>query len=91
VEYEETPSETDAVLLVEGLYFPVKITEWVLEETSNIFECSPFLCHIARLSCGIYEFSEITIGFLSKRSIMDINILEYYYSDLTFQSYQLSH
>lgn len=68
MENEEAPNETDAVLLVEWLNLPIKITEWVLEEASNIFECSPLLCHIARLSCGIHELSEITISFLGKSS-----------------------
>lgn len=66
--HEEQPDEADAVLLVERLNFPIKITEWVLEETSNIFECSPLLCHITRLSCGIHELSEITVSLLGKRS-----------------------
>jgi hypothetical protein len=69
MEDEENPDETDAVLLVEGLNFPVEVTEGVLEESSNILECSPLLCHIAGLSCGSDELSEVTIGLLGKSSI----------------------
>ena len=68
VEDQEQPDETDAVLLNQGLNFPVKITEWVLEETRNVLECSPFLGHIARLPGGSNEFSEITISLLCKGS-----------------------
>ena len=69
VEDQENPDETDAVLLVEGLYFPVEVAEGVLEESSNILEGSPLLCHITRLSSGGDEFSEVTISLLSKSSI----------------------
>jgi len=69
VEDEEDPDETDAVLLVEGLNLPVEVAEGVLEEPSNILECSPLLCHIAGLSCASDELGEVTIGLLGKSSI----------------------
>ena len=69
VENKEKPDETDTVLLNQWLNFPVEVTEWVLEEASNIFECSPLLSHIARLSCGSDKLSEVTISLLGKGSI----------------------
>ena len=69
VEDQEQPDETDSVLLDQGLHFPVEITEWVLEETSDVLECSPLLCHIARLSCGSNELSKVAISLLCKGSI----------------------
>ena len=69
MEDQQQPDETDSVLLDEWLNFPVEVTEWVLEETSNVLECSPLLGHIARLSCGSNELSKVTICLLSKGSI----------------------
>ena len=69
VEDQQDPEETDAVLLVEGLNFPVEVTKRIFEESSDILESSPFLCHIARLSCGNNELSEITVSLLCEGSI----------------------
>ena len=75
VEDQQQPDETDAVLLDKRLNFPVKITEWVLEETRNVLECSPFLSHIARLSGSSNEFGKITISLLCKGSIILWNLI----------------
>jgi hypothetical protein len=69
VEDQQDPEETDAVLLMERLYFPVEVAEGVFEESSNILEGSPLLCHVTRLSCGHNKLSEITVGLLSECSI----------------------
>jgi len=47
---EKAPNESDSVLVVKWLNFPVDIAEWVLEESSDILECSPLLSHISWLS-----------------------------------------
>ena len=69
VEDQQHPEEADAVLLVKGLNFPVEVSEWILEESSDVLEGSPFLCHIARLSCRDNKLSEITVSLLGKSSI----------------------
>ena len=69
MEAEQNPEETDSVLLVKRLYFPVEVTEGILEESSEVLESSPLLCHIARLSCSENELLEVTVSFLSKSSI----------------------
>ena len=69
MEDQQNPEETDAVLLMERLYFPVEVAEGVFEESSNILEGSPLLCHVTRLSCGHNKLSEITVGLLSECSI----------------------
>jgi hypothetical protein len=63
------PDESDSVLSVEWLHFPVNITEGVLEQSCNILECSPLLSHISGLSSCENELREITISLLSKSSI----------------------
>jgi hypothetical protein len=55
---------------VKGLYFPVEVSEWILEESSDVLECSPFLCHITRLSSCDNKLSEIAISLLCKSSIL---------------------
>lgn len=69
MEDQQHPEETDTVLLVKRLHFPVEISKRILEESSDVLECSPFLCHIARLSCSDNKLSEITVSLLSKSSI----------------------
>lgn len=69
MEDEEQPDEADAILLHEGLDFPVNITEGILEESSNVLECTPFLCHITGLSSCINKLVEVTVSFFSKSSI----------------------
>ena len=68
MEDQQQPDETDSVLLHEWLDFPIDVTVWVLEETSDVLECSPFLGHVARLSCGSNELSKVTVCLLSKGS-----------------------
>jgi hypothetical protein len=72
VENQQNPEETDAVLLMKGLYLPVEIAKRIFEESSNILECSPLLCHVTGLSCGNNKLSEITISLLSECSIIRI-------------------
>ena len=69
MEDEEEPEETDSVLSVEWVHLPVNIAEGVLEEPSNVLECSPLLGHITGLSCGKHKLVEITIGLLCEGSI----------------------
>jgi len=68
MEDQQHPEETDAVLLVKGLHFPVKIAKRILEESSEVLVCSPLLCHITRLSCSENELLEVTVSFLGKSS-----------------------
>ena len=68
VEDEEEPEETDSVLRVEGVHLPVNIAKGVLEESSDVLECSPLLCHITGLSSGHHKLVEITIGLLCEGS-----------------------
>ena len=51
MEDEEEPEETDSVLRVEGVHLPVNIAKGVLEESSDVLECSPLLGHVSWLSC----------------------------------------
>jgi hypothetical protein len=69
VEDEKYPKETNAVLLMKRLNFPVKVAEGILEESSEVLKGSPLLCHIAGLSCGKNKLLEITVSFFSKSSI----------------------
>ena len=88
VEDQQDPEETDAVLLVEGLNFPVEVTKRIFEESSDVLEGSPLLCHITRLSCGNNKLSEITISLLSECSIK--YLLNFESILCTCQSCQLS-
>ena len=71
MEDQQDPEETDAVLLVERLNFPVEVSKRIFEESSDVLECSPFLCHVTWLSSCDNKLSEITISFLSKSSILE--------------------
>jgi hypothetical protein len=72
VEDEQHPEETDAVLLVKRLNFPVEVSKRIFEESSDVLEGSPLLCHVTMLSCGHNKLSEITICLLSECSIKNM-------------------
>ena len=72
MEDEEEPEETDSVLSMEGVHLPVNIAEGVLEEPSDVLECSPLLGHITGLSSGHHKLVEITIGLLCEGSNVGI-------------------
>ena len=67
---QENVDNSDSVLVSEGSDFPEGITEWVLEESGDVLECSPFLSHVSWLLGSSDELSEITIGLLSEGSIV---------------------
>ena len=46
---QENVDNSNSVLVSESSNFPEGVTEWILEESSNIFKGSPFLCHISWL------------------------------------------
>ena len=56
--------KAETVLIVEWLNLPVSISEWILEESSNVFKGSPFLSIISWLFHRVDELSEITISRL---------------------------
>ena len=66
MEYEEAVHETDAVLRVERINFPVSVSNWVLKESSNVFEGSPSLCIVSWLLCCVDKLSEISISCLQQ-------------------------
>ena len=68
MEDQQNPEETNAVLLVKRLNFPVEISKRIFEESSDVLKGSPLLCHVTRLSCGHNKLSEITVGLLSECS-----------------------
>ena len=87
VEDKEEPEETDSVLLVEGLNLPEDVSEWVLEQSGDVLECSPLLSHVTGLSSGNNKLIEVAISFLSEGSMQVIKIN---LNGITCQSCQLS-
>lgn len=69
VEPHENPHQTNTVLLVEDVGFPINVSSRVFKETRNIFECSPSLGIITRLFGRVNELSEITVSFLGESSV----------------------
>lgn len=70
MEDQQNPEETNAVLLMKRLNFPVEISKRIFEESSDVLECSPFLGHITGLSSCDNKLIEITVSLLSKSSIL---------------------
>ena len=75
MEYEEDPGESDTVLGMEWLNFPVHVSKRVFSETSNVLECSPSLSVVSRFLGGVDEFAEVTISLLGQGSVYKKNIL----------------
>ena len=69
VEDDHAPEESNTILSVERLDLPVSIAEGVLEEASNVFECSPSLGLVSGLFGVVYELAEVSISVLSQRSV----------------------
>ena len=78
------PNQTDSILLVERIQFPVSIADWVFVESSNIFERSPLLSVVSGLFSVEHKFAEISISFLGESSIRFVKL----YDSLTCRSYQ---
>ena len=73
VEDEEDPDDSNPVLVLQDGNLPEGVAEWILEESSDVLECSPSLGHISWLLCSHYELSKVTIGLLSEGSIQQNN------------------
>ena len=69
VEQAREVQEAHAVSLHEGRALPVYVPDWVLEETSNVLETSPLLCHVLWLLLVLNELSPVTVSLLSEGSM----------------------
>ena len=69
VEDKQDPENSDSILISQIGELPEGVAEWVLEETSNVFEGSPFLCHISSLLGFSNHLAEVTVCFLSESSV----------------------
>ena len=68
MEDEEHIDDSDSVLARKGRDSPVSITEGVLEEARDVFESTPSLGLISRLSSAVDKLAKVTIGLLAKSS-----------------------
>ena len=82
---EEDVYDSNSVLVVKTSHLPESVSKWILEESGNVFEGSPFLCHISGFSSFSDEFCKIAISLLGKSSAI-IFLIRF---ELTFRSYQL--
>ena len=71
----EHPDDSHTVVSAVGLRLPVDVSEGVLEESSNVFECSPSLSFISGLGLLVNELAEFTVGFLGKSSANHVSAL----------------
>ena len=65
---QEDVDNSNSVLVSKSSNFPEGVTEWVLEESSEILESSPFLGHVSWLLGLGNELSVITIGLFGQSS-----------------------
>ena len=72
---QENVDNSNSILVSHGCNFPEGVTEWVLEESGNVFESSPFLCHVSWLLGSMNELSEITIGLFGEGSIQITQVI----------------
>jgi len=71
VEDQKAVHESNTVLGMEWVNLPVGISDWVLEEASDVFEGSPLLCIVSWLFHCVYKLAEITVGGLHQSSIIN--------------------
>ena len=67
---KEDINDSDSVLSVETSHLPESVSEWILKESCDILECSPFLCHISWLGSFSDKLSEIAVSLFGKSSII---------------------
>ena len=65
---QEDVDNSNSVLVSQSSNFPEGVTEWVLEESGKVFECSPFLGHVSWLLGLSNELGVITISLLGQSS-----------------------
>ena len=68
VEDQQDPENSDSILIGQVGDLPEGVAEWVLEESGNVFEGSPFLGHISSLLGLSNHFAEITVCFFGECS-----------------------
>ena len=83
---QEDVDNSNSVLIGQSSNFPEGVTEWVLEESGKVFECSPFLGHVSWLLGLSNELGVITISLLGQSSELILVLTR----QLTFRSCQLS-
>lgn len=71
---QQDVDNSDSVLVCKCSNLPESVTEWILEESSDVLESSPFLSHISWLLSLEYELSEITIGLLGQSSAKELDL-----------------
>jgi hypothetical protein len=64
---EEEIYRSNSVGVVERLESPVYVAKWILCESSDVLERSPFLSVISRLLGLVYPFSNVSI-YISQES-----------------------
>ena len=64
----EDPDDSNTVVSAVGLGLPVDVSERVLEESSNVFECSPSLGLISWLLLCVNKLGEVTVSFFCEGS-----------------------
>ena len=65
---QEHIDNSDSVLAGKLCNLPEGVAKWILKESGDVLECSPFLSHVSGLGGLSYELGEITIGLLGKCS-----------------------
>ena len=70
VEDQQDPENSNSILIGQIGKLPEGVAESVLEESGNVFECSPFLGHISSLLGFSNHFAEVTVCFLGEGSVI---------------------
>ena len=68
VKDQEDVDNSNSVLVSKGGNFPEGVTEWVLKESGEVLESSPFLSHVSWLLSLSNELGVITISLLGQSS-----------------------
>ena len=75
VEDQKAVHESNTVLGMEWVNLPVGISDWVLEEASDVFERSPSLGIVTRLFSVVDKFSKVAVSILGQGSSDHISAL----------------
>ena len=72
---QENVDNSDSVLVGQGGNLPESVAEWVLEESRDVLEGSPFLGHVSWLLGSGNELGEIAVSLLGEGSANHVSSL----------------
>ena len=70
--HQENPDDTDTVLSVEDVDFPVSVTKGVLKEARDVLERTPFLGLVLGLARVLDKLADVAVVLAGQSSVPSV-------------------